>query len=136
MSFTVITFHTISGPKNIAILSSILLKILQTFRGNKFQIHQETNFFRNGTKLVCEIDKCLQLEREWWYFTETPLCKKVWIAQIAVLEKLQIENDLQKAERSRVDFASHIIREILWWWKWFMDGKNFYFHYHFFHTFH
>ena len=44
---------------------------------------------------------------------ETPLCKKVWIAQIAVLEKLQIENDLQKAERSRVDFASHIIREIL-----------------------
>ena len=52
-------------------------------------------------------------ERE-WYLTERPLfAKKAWIAQIAVLEKLQIENDLQKAERSRVDFASHIIREIL-----------------------
>ena len=71
-------------------------------------------FSRNGTKLVCEIDKCLQLEREGMVpHRETPLCKKVWIAQIAVLEKLQIENDLQKAERSRVDFASHIIREIL-----------------------
>ena len=54
-------------------------------------------FSRNGTKLVCEIDKCLQLEREGMVpHRETPLCKKVWIAQIAVLEKLQIENDLQR----------------------------------------
>ena len=67
---------------------------------------------------------------------ETPLCKKVWIAQIAVLEKLQIENDLQRPN----DVAEWILHRTLLE-KSYDDENglwmvNFFFHYHFFHTFH